>query len=432
MRIGLFTDTYRPSVNGIVYVVESLKNHLEAAGHEVYIFCPARSIRPSTHADELEEEGRIIRFSSVKGVFYEDYDTSLFFPPRVLARIRELDLDVIHFFTPGQIGIMGVYAGFKTDTPVIAQHCTDLRKYVEHYTDGALLPGLLALMTLLPFAIKVNGKDVKEIMSLYRPRRGRVQWNIDIVERIITLVYSKCDGVIALSRKSKLQLESWQRVDHYNYEVTLLPNGVDPLPTPTDRQLADFRTKYGIAGDDEVFGFVGRLGAEKNLEIMIEAFDTVVAERPKAKLMFVGDFEHREVLERMASETDKPGRIIFTGALPRETLGTAYGSMKLFVFPSLTDTQGWAVHEAALSGLPLVMIDTEVSEVIQAGVSGLYSANDPAWLADAVLELLSDDTKRTTFGAESQKLAGKFTEKKQVDKLIKLYHHAIAKHNFAE
>ena len=428
MRIGLFTDTYRPSVNGIVYVVESLKKHLEAAGHEVYIFCPARSIRPNKHADELVEEGRIIRFSSVKGVFYEDYDTSLFFPPRVLARIRELDLDVIHFFTPGQIGIMGVYAGFKTDTPIIAQHCTDLRKYVEHYSDGPLLPGLLALMALLPFAIKVNGKDIKEIMSLYRPRRGRVQWNIDIVERIVTLIYSKCDGVIALSRKSKLQLESWQRADHYTYDVTLLPNGVDALPRPTKAQLAAFREEFGIADDDEVFGFVGRLGAEKNLEVLIEAFEHVVTARPKAKLLFVGDFEHREVLEQLARETSHPERVVFTGALPRETLGVVYGTMQVFVFPSLTDTQGWAVHEAALSGLPLILVDTEVSEVIQAGVSGLYATNDPLWLADAIVELLSDDEKRARFGAESKKLASKFTEKKQVDKLIKLYEHAVAAH----
>ena len=51
MRIGLFTDTYRPSINGIVFVVESLKKHLEAQGHEVYIFCPGSSIRPGRHAD---------------------------------------------------------------------------------------------------------------------------------------------------------------------------------------------------------------------------------------------------------------------------------------------------------------------------------------------------------------------------------------------
>jgi len=261
MRIGLFTDTYRPSINGIVFVVESLKKHLEAQGHEVFVFCPARSIRPSHHATLLDEDEHIIRFPSVKGAFYDDYDMSLFFPPWVLSRIKELDLDIIHFFTPGQVGMMGVYASYKTKTPLVAQHCTDLREYVEHYRDGLLLPGLLTLIALVPFAVKVNGKDIREIMKMYRPRRGRVQWNIDIVERIVTLIYSKCDAVIALSRKSKMQLESWQNDDVYKYEVTLLPNGVDRIKPPTAADLKEFRKEWTIDPKDEVFGFVGRLGA---------------------------------------------------------------------------------------------------------------------------------------------------------------------------
>ncbi|MGK2896794.1 MAG: glycosyltransferase [Candidatus Saccharimonadales bacterium] len=421
MRIGLFTDTYRPSINGIVFVVESLKKHLEAQGHEVFIFCPASSIRPSKHAVLLEEDEHIVRFPSVKGAFYDDYDTSLFFPPRVLTRVKEFDLDVIHFFTPGQIGLMGVYAAHKTDTPLIAQHCTDLREYVEHYSEGMLLPGLLALITLMPFTVKFNGKDIKELVKLYRPRRGRVQWNIDIVERMVTLVYSKCDAVIALSRKSKTQLESWQHSDDYVYDVTLMPNGVDTLPPPTNTGLKRFREQYSIAKDDEVFGFVGRLGAEKNLEVLIKAFTKIVQQRPKARLLFVGDFEHREVLERLAGESSHPERVTFTGALPRETLGVAYGSMKVFVFPSLTDTQGWVVHEAALSGLPLILLDRELSEVMEQGVNGEFADNDSDDIAAHVIDLLSDEKKRQKYGIESKRLAGMFTEKYQVEKLAQLY-----------
>lgn len=425
MRIGLFTDTYRPSINGIVFVVESLKKHLEAEGHEVFIFCPARSMRPSTHATALEENHSVIRFPSFKGAFYEDYDTSLFFPPRVLTKIKNLDLDVIHFFTPGQVGLMGVYAGLKMDIPVVAQHSTDLRRYVEHYTDGALLPGILALITVMPFAIKMNGQDIKEIIKLYRPRRGRVQWNIDIVERMITLIYSKCAAVIALSEKSKKQLEGWQHTDDYIYDITLLPSGVDPLPKPSQREIQDFRQTYGIAEDDEVFGFVGRLGAEKNLEILIEALPAVLEKRPKARLLFVGHFEYREALERLAEETGHEDRITFTGALPRETLGTVYGAMNVFVFPSLTDTQGWVIHEAALSGLPLVLIDTELSEVIRAGTNGEFAGNHVGDVARCVVEILSDKDKAASYGSESKKLARRYTEAKQVSKLIKLYEKVV-------
>lgn len=426
MRIGLFTDTYRPSINGIVFVVESLKKHLEEQGHEVFIFCPGSSIRPGRHAEEFDEDEHVIRFPSIKGAFYDDYDMSLFFPPRVLSRIRSLDLDVIHFFTPSQVGMMGVYAAHKCDIPLVAQHCTDLREYVEHYRDVMLLPGLLALIALIPFTMKVNGKDVREIMKMYLPRRERVQWNIDIVERILTLIYSKCDAVIALSRKSKTQLESWQRDENYEYEITMMPNGVDRIKPATDVQKAAFREKFGIADGDEVFGFVGRLGSEKNLALLIPAAEKVVAARPNARLLFVGDFEFRETLEQMARDSTCPNRITFTGALPRESLGVVYETMKVFTFPSLTDTQGWVLHEAAFAGLPVVLIDKEVSEVVIDGESGIYADNSADSVANAVIDLLAHPKKRAQFGRESERLAQQFTEQRQVAKLAKLYERIVA------
>ncbi len=428
MKIGLFTDTYRPSINGIVYVVESTKKHLEALGHEVYIFCPARGISPTKRAIEFEEDDHIIRFPSVKGAFYDDYDTSLFFPPRVLKRIRELDLDVIHFVTPGQVGIMGVYAAFKTNTPLIAQHCTDLREYVEHYRDGLLLPGLLTLITLLPFAVKVDGKDIREIMSLYRPRRGRVEWNIDIVERMVTLVYSKCDAVIALSRKSKSQLESWQRTDNYEYKVTLKPDGVTPLPESTEVERENFRENYGIAPDDELITFVGRLGSEKNLAMLIPVIEQVHAVHPKARLLFVGDFEYRETLEALAHESLAPDRVTFTGALPRTELGKIYDTSSVFVFPSLTDTQAWVLHEATGAGLPVVMIDSELSEVVFDDENGYIVPNDVSEFAGAINRILGDDKLCRKFSKKSMELAGQFTPEGQVEKLVKIYDTAIARH----
>ena len=429
MRIGLFTDTYRPSINGVVFVVESLKRNLEAQGHEVFIFCPARSIRPSQQAEAMDEDEHTIRFPSIKGAFYDDYDTSLFFPPLVLSRIKDLDLDVIHIFDPGQVGMMGVYAAFKTDTPLIAQHSTDLRQYVEHYRDGLLLPGLLALISLLPFVIKIDGKDIREIMSMYRPRHGRVEWNIAIVEHAVTLVYSKCDAVIALSRKSKTQLESWQKDENYRYDITLMPNGVDRIAPPTDAQLKKFRDEWNIDEKDEVFGFVGRLGAEKNLDMLIPALEMVADKRPKARLLFIGDFDHKAVLEEAAANSRYPDRITFTGAIQRENLGAAYATMDVFTFPSMTDTQGWAVHEAALAGLPIVLVDHTLSEVLEPGVNGVYAENSAESIAEAVIDLFSHPKKRQEYGEASQRLARRFTEKRQVAKLAKLYEQVVAEHH---
>lgn len=426
MRIGLFTDTYRPSINGVVFVVESLKKHLEAQGHVVYVFCPARSIRPSKHATMLDEDEHIIRFSSVKGAFFDDYDTSLFFPPRVLAQIKDLDLDVIHFFTPGQVGLMGVYAAYKCDVPLVAQHCTDVYEFVEHYP--RVFPGILALSSLSPFIFKSNKDDRKTLAKLYRPRMGRTKWSRDVIEKMITILYSKCDAVIALSRKSQHQLQSWQ-IEGYQYPVTLMPNGVDAIAKPSNEQVVEFRTQWQIGARDEVFGFVGRLGAEKNLAMLIPVLEQVCQTRPNARLLFVGDFEYRETLEAMANESDYARRITFTGAMPREELGVAYGAMDVFVFPSLTDTQGWVLHEAAHAGLPIVLIDTEVSEVVEAGVNGEYSDNDVDDMAHHIATLLRQKKRREAYGLQSQKKARRYTEKRQVAKLAKVYEQAIIDHH---
>ncbi len=419
MRIGLFTDTYRPSINGIVFVVESLKRELEALGHEVFVFCPAKTMTPSRD-DEAGDNGHVVRFPSLKGAFFDDYDTSIFFPPWELNKIKKMNLDVIHIFTPSQIGLMGMRAANKYKIPSVVQHSTDMYEFVEHYP--AVLPGALALAGIIfPLSVKLNGKDLKEIIKLYRPRRGVTKWNRDIIERVITMLYSKADAVIALSRKSQEQLMGWQSED-YSYEIDLMPNGVNALPRPSRAELDEFRSRWGLRKSDEVFGFVGRLGEEKNIALLIKAFDRYVAkERPKSKLLFVGDFEYRKVLEEMARQSEYVDRIIFTGSLPRETLGVVYEVLDVFCFPSLKDTQGWVLHEAAHAKKPIVIIDQKVSEVVRDGESGIFVEDTPKSMAEGIISLLKSPKKRQEFGAESKKLAAGLTERRQVRKLEKLY-----------
>lgn len=127
MRIGLFADTYVPIHNGISYVVELTRAGLEKLGHEVYIFAP------SPEFGYTETDDHIIRYPAIKGVTYDDDLTSLFFPPTQLQKINKLKLDIIQFFTPNQVGLLGLRAGLRYDIPVISRYSTDLYQYVEYY-----------------------------------------------------------------------------------------------------------------------------------------------------------------------------------------------------------------------------------------------------------------------------------------------------------
>ncbi len=416
MRIGLFTDTYHPAINGIVNVVDITREQLEALGHEVFIFCP------KVNGDNREYDDHVIRFRSIPSGLFDDNRLAVFFPPIAMRKIRSLELDVIHFFTPLQIGMMGVYAAQRTNAILVGHHCTDFYQYVEHYPQ--VLPGVLALTLTLPFTVKFDGVDARTLLKSYRPQLGVTQWNRDVVENLMALVYSRCDAVIAVSRKSQKQLESWR--EQYYYDVTLLPTGVDALPRATAAEVTAFKKQWNIAQDDFVMSYVGRLGAEKNLAMLIPTLKKVLAKHPQARLMYVGDFDYRETLEELAEASGVGDRITFTGRMPREDLGVAYQASDVFVFPSTTDTQGLAIHEAALSGLPVVLIDKHLSEVVVDGENGFIVPQTQVALAEKVCQLIENPELKKQFGTRSKKIAQAFSEHDQTKALVDIYQQAVS------
>lgn len=419
MKIAIFTDTYRPSLNGIVYVTEILRRSFEQLGHEVYIFAPASSLS----GKDDEHDDHIIRFPAISGLGFDDFNSSIFFPPRVLKRIAELDVDIIHFLTPGPVGLLGMYAAHKLDKPLIAEYCTDLFEYVDHYPFA--LPAIFAMSAVLPFTFRPSRAELLELLKAARPRLGTAKWNREMVKHLITVMHSHCDAVIAHSRKSAEQMRSWQVGDEH-YKIDIIPTGVDALPAATAAQRTAFRQKWDIAQDDEVISYVGRLSPEKNLDMLIEMIAELAKWRSNVKLLYVGEFaEYRPKLEAKAAASPAADRIIFTGRIPREELGVALGSSNVFAFPSLTDTQSLALHEAALSGLPIVMIDEPVTEVVHEGQNGYFCKDDPIDMAAKINDVLDDSARYKQMCVESRKIAGHFSELKQSKKIIAIYEHVI-------
>jgi 1,2-diacylglycerol 3-alpha-glucosyltransferase len=412
MKIGLFSDSYLPNLDGISFSIETFRTELERRGHQVVVFAPAPGIR------HKERSANVVRFRAVKGLFYDDQLTSVFFPPQAIQRIKKQHLDLIHFHTPGQVGLLGAYYALRNNLPLISTYHTDLYEYVSHYPQ--VLPGTIALSLMAPLITRGGLRDLRSAISSIRPERNLDAWNRKIVVRGITMIHNNCDYVIAPSRKIEKQLRSW----HTTAPVRILPTGVDKITT-NRRAITLFKSKYGLLRDDKIILYVGRLGREKNLELLLSAFSLVLKSMSNAKLVIIGRSEHQDSLMQHAQELGVAERTIFTGFMDHHRLGAAYESADVFAFPSRTDTQGLVLHEAASAGLPIVMNDKDITEVVRDGVNGYIARNTARDLSKKLLLLLGNDLKRTAMGVASVKLARRYSAAHQAAQLEKLYQNAI-------
>jgi glycosyltransferase involved in cell wall biosynthesis len=408
VRIGFFSDRYLPFTDGIACSMEDARRELEDLGHEVYIFAP----KPDRRYCELAP--RVTRFPAVKGLFFDDYRCSVFYPPRTRRQVDKLELDLVHFHTPGQIGMFGAYYARRYDLPLVTTYHTDLYEYVTHYP--GVLPGVVALSILAPYVTGGGAGERRISRSCARPERSIDRWNQKVVERGMTLIHNSCDLVITPSAKMTAQLGGWNTTSR----IATLPSGVDEIASSPEA-VAAARRELGFAEDDQVVLFVGRIGSEKNLSLLIEAFANVASGNDRARLLLIGPGDEDGRFREQAAATACADRITFTGRKPRAELGAFYELAEVFAFPSTADTQALVVNEAAWAATPIVMVDRNISQIVEDGVSGLYAAGSPEGLAEKISTLLDRPEYAEALGRAARERAGKLTARIQAGKLARLY-----------
>lgn len=413
MRIGIFSDYYTPQINGVVAVINILESKFKQLGHEVIIFAP----KPLRYK---ETKQNVVRFPAIQGLFYDDYLTSVFFPALELRKIKKKKLDVVLVLTPSQIGLLGIAAAKKFNIPLVTQYSTDVFEYVKLYPQA--LPGVIALTGITTFSLKGGSRNLINIAKDLRSQKKiNMNFSQNLVKNSVTVMHNNCDAVIALSRKKQKQLHQWKTQSR----IELLPTGVDQIP-PTP-EAPKIREKLSIPADAKVILYVGRIAAEKNLDLLVNCFDYVADALPKARLLMVGDYEYRPILEAKAATKRHADKIIFTGAIPRNQLGDYYAAGDVFAFPSTTDTQGLVLHEAAMASLPLVLVDRDLSEIMIPNQTGMFARNNPRSLANTLIKILSLDKK--SYNAMSQAVrdrASQFSELEQTRKMARLFEELIA------
>jgi len=376
MRIGFFTDTYTPQINGVVTSILLFKNALEARGHEVFVFAPT----PVTS----EDTDSTVRFRSMPFVFQPEMRVAAPISLEALRLLDSIDLDIVHAHDPFAIGLFGLRVARRHKIPYVHTYHTLYPEYV-HYV-----------------------------------------WETRMTKRLAEMLSREycdaCDSIVAPSTKVKDYLREWG----VGAPIEVLATGVDiPKYADVDEpRIARLREQLRLKPTDRVALFMGRLGREKNVESVIRAFWHTRS--TNAKLVICGDGPYRHELMTLVRDLSLQDRVIFAGYLQGKDTVAAYHLAHIFAFASTSETQGLVIGEAMAAGLPIVAAnDRAVEDFVVDGESGIIVPGRPEDLAHGFDALLGDEPRRLAYAQAAATRAKEFSIKHQAEKLADHYRRDI-------
>ncbi|MDO4540028.1 MAG: glycosyltransferase family 4 protein [Syntrophomonadaceae bacterium] len=344
MKIGFFSESYKPYASGVVTSLTTFKDELERLGHEVFVFAPS-------YSHYSDEEKNVFRYVSLTAPSNPDYSLAVPIYPGMSQRVRHLNLDIIHVHSPFTMGLQGMKYARRYSKPCVFTYHTRYDQYVHYLLKAPLV-----------------ARDAAIKYSAY--------------------FCNQCDHIITPSQDIKSILRNAAVLK----PITVLPTGI-PLDKLSQGDSGWLRRNYAIADDARILLFVGRLTIEKNLPFLLKSF-ALIRQRQKCVLVLTAQGPMEQELRRLSLELGiEPGKdIIFTGALPYERMCDVYHSADLFVFSSLTETQGLVLIEAMAAGLPVVAVRaTGVRDMVTDGVDGLLCPPDINEFAAAAVRILTRD-----------------------------------------
>ena len=380
MRIGIFSDTYIPQINGVSTSIEMLRKGLEEKGHKVYI------VTVNPHGLKYEYDENVLRIPGVPiGIF--DYRLTSVYPARAIKKIKSWRLDVIHSQTEFGIGTFARIISKQFNIPLVHTYHTMYEDYIHYITKGYL---------------KKTSRKIVEYLTLFY-----------------------CDSTATeLIVPTKKTYDLFKDKYKVKRNVHIIPTGIQIEKYSRDYSLDKINNLKKILNinDEAVLIFVGRLGLEKSVDFLIENHKKI-----NAKLLIIGDGPERENLENLVKRLKLEDKVIFTGKVPLKDISLYYKIGDIFVTASKTETQGLTVIEALASSLPVVAInDDSFIEPIKNEYDG-YLFNDKKEYVNYVNDLINDKNKLTRLSINAYESSLKFSNKVFAGKVLEIYKIAIKK-----
>lgn len=376
LRIAMFSDSALPVLNGVSISVDGLIRELRRQGHSVHLFT-------SSYAGHKDSDPNIHRCHALNTPFAKDYPLAI--PPfyGLLAEFRRHPFDIVHTHTPFTLGFVGLRWAQSHDLPIVSTYHTLYDRYAYY-------------VPLVP--------------------RSYVRYKI---AKHTNYYYNRVQHVICPSQFSR----KWLLRHAIETPTSVIPTGgIDKVML--DR--AEVRLKLGIDPDQRVLLYVGRLAKEKNLDLLLEAVALCFAEDPSLHLWVVGDGPYREACIEKSRKLGIGNRVRFVGFVPRSEVNVYYAASDLFVFASITETQGLVIQEAMLYGLPPVcVLGGGATENVVDGINGLLVKNDAREFSAGVQHVMRDESLYSRMASAAYVSVKDKTTKAMAENVVGVYQNVL-------
>ncbi len=356
MRIGLFSDTYLPDINGVAISVYTLQQALMEQGHEVFVITTHHSLLA------IEYEDNVLRLPGFELKKLYGYVFTTPVQIRAFMHVRDMKLDIIHAHTEFGVGMFAHICGKMLKLPIALTYHTTYEDYT-HY---------------------INKYNIKAIDKFAKSS----------VIKISRIFASSSRVIIAPSQKTKEMLLRYG----ITREIKVIPTGLDldrfnPHNKNTEK-IKQFREQMQVKNHEQLLIFIGRLAKEKSVDDVIEGFALLKAKRNDVKLVIVGGGPSEADLKALVQALRLENDVIFFGKVNSEDVPCAYHMADAFISASTTETQGLTYIEALASGLVVFARDDEaISSIIKQGENG-YLFDDVETLAQQLDEYLALDLEQ--------------------------------------
>ena len=344
LRIGEFSDTFLPVVDGVGRVVQAYAETLSAMGHQVTVVAPmydtgARGGFPYELLDFIA--------TPLPGMKQYRLGEAML-DAHYRKRIRMVELDIVHAHSPFTAGSEALRLASVRKIPLVATF------HSKYYDD---------------FLKATKSESVAKMMT-----------------KFVVNFYNRCDEVWAVGNNTADVLRSYG----FKGEVQVMPNGAT-LRTVNPSDVEEVTRRFSL-GDEPMVLFVGQMDWKKNILTVLEACAELKKQGKKFRLLLAGQGIDLHAIEQKLHDLNIQDIAQTLGHITDTSLlDGLYARASVFAFPSLYDAAPMVVREAAVMGTPSVMVrGSTAAEVIRDGENGYLCENDPKDLARVIRGIMED------------------------------------------